>query len=261
MLLATLGAVQQAGAYSIDGDLKDWLKGAPTGSADDWQGRGGVKWTSEDQNSSYLDPGYGGQDYDAEALYVDLFDGDLHIAIVTGRAPGTNQSYPGGDIAINLSWAGGSDSSFELGIVTQDHDGFVAGDVVEVDEWRYGLWTGPAQYNPSGDSVYKKAHPVAVKGGTKKGSARLIYTEGTYDGVSLKDKIGPYDGEHYVIEAMLDLNEMGLNLGSDPFLVHWTEWCANDWIQVDPPKQIPTPPAVVMLGLGLALLRLRRRTR
>ena len=259
-LLAAFTMAPPAGAYVIDGDLQDWLAGAPTRSADDWLPKAGVKWAAEDQITSYLNPGYGGQNYDAEAIYVDISGDDLYIAIVTGRAPGTDVRYPGGDIAINLGWPGGNDDSFEVAIVTQDHDGYTAGDVVAVDEWFYGLWTGANAYDPANANDYKQAHPVAVKSGTRKGEAELVYKKGSYGGATLKDRIGPYTGEHYVIEAKVDLGLLGLDVNGDPFLAHWTQWCANDWIQVDPdPQQIPAPPTLALVGLGLALLGVGRR--
>ncbi len=259
-LLAAFALMPQAGAYVIDGDLQDWLAGSPRGAAEDWRAKAGVKWYAEDQSTNYLNPGYGGQDYDAEAIYVDISGDDLYIAIVTGRAPGTNVKYPGGDIAINLGWRGGNDDSFEFAIVTQDHDDYTAGDVVAVDEWFYGLWTGANAYDPANTNGYKRAHPVAVKSGTRKGEAELVYKKGSYGGASLKDRIGPYSGEHYVIEVEVDLDLLGLDVSGDPFLAHWTEWCANDWIQVDPdPGQIPAPPALALLGLGFGLLGLRHR--
>ncbi len=264
LLIGTLAfsAAASASPYVVDGDLADWLAGPPKGNASDWTpwSDHSLKWVVEDQNSSYLNPGYGGQPYDAEAIYIDLIDDDLYIAVVTGRAPNA-AGYPGGDIALNLNWVVGTeDASFEIGVITRDHDGFRSGDVVEVAEWYYGLWIEPDEYDPSGSSDYKSAHPVGVKSGDKLGKAELVYTEALYDGDSIA-RLGEYTGSHYVIETKLDLSVLGIDLGNDPFLAHWTAWCANDWIQVDPdPQSIPTPSTLFLLVPGfLGLFRLRRK--
>lgn len=72
-LLAS-GLSLQASAYSIDANLADWGV-TRTGSMADWTPNVSVKaWVVEDQTggiNTRLTPGYGGQAYDVEALYVD----------------------------------------------------------------------------------------------------------------------------------------------------------------------------------------------
>jgi len=257
LLFGVLLALQaSAHGYVIDGDLKDWLAESPRGQTTDWRPRTspGMEWRVEDQTGgrgTFLDPGYGGQDYDAEAIYVDLLGDDLYIAVVTGRAPGAT-GYPGGDIALNLGWVAGSlDATFEIGIVTRDHHGFSAGEVYAVTEWYYGLWTAPGIYDRNGISDYKSAHPVGVKSGTKLGTAELVYQVATYGGVPAA-QLGRYDGDHYVVETRLNLGALGIDPGEESFLTHWTAWCANDWIQVDSNlPAIPTPPTLILLAVGL----------
>ncbi len=252
-------------AYTVDGDLSDWIA-MPTGTASDWEPlKSSVKWAAEDQNSSYLDPGYGGQKYDSEAIYVDLIGSELHIAVVTGRAPDPVGGYAGGDIALNLNWAGEGDTDFDIAIITQEHDGFSVGDVVMAESWFYGLWTEPGQ---TGDALtaYKKAHPTAVESGSVigAGKAEVVYEIATFDGESLVGKLGEFTGDdqqHYVVEAMLDLELLNIDLEGNPFLAHWTQLCANDWIQVDPaPGRVPTPATFLLLGIGIiGMVGVRRR--
>ncbi len=44
----------------------------------------------EDDHSSYLNPGFGGQAYDAEALYATWDSAYLYSGLMRGRAPGAS---------------------------------------------------------------------------------------------------------------------------------------------------------------------------
>ncbi|MDP3032753.1 MAG: hypothetical protein Q8N33_11820 [Rhodocyclaceae bacterium] len=89
---------------NIDGNLSDW--GVTSLS---WVPSSGVHYTVEDQTggaNAYLNPGYGGQAYDAEALYAAIIGNRLYIALATGHNPRTLQdparnSYGAGDFAID----------------------------------------------------------------------------------------------------------------------------------------------------------------
>ena len=117
LFLATAPALASF-TMTVDSDLNEWLPGAPSGSsADDWtpvDGHG-IKYFVEDQTGerAYLGPGWGGQDYDAEAVYAQRSATHLNFAIVTGRAPDAD-GFVAGDIAIDF----GLDGTFEYGVVT-----------------------------------------------------------------------------------------------------------------------------------------------
>lgn len=113
-LLMLENGAASAGSVNIDGDLNDWIQ-KPDNTSADW-GRllrpGSTRFVSEDQGDAYLNPGWGGQTYDAEAFYFEIEDKTLYLAIVTGLAPNIEQYKPG-DVAFDF----GSDGSFEYGLV------------------------------------------------------------------------------------------------------------------------------------------------
>jgi len=251
-----------AGSITIDGDLKDWI-GPPQGKASDWTPiRSTTLFQVEDQggnNNTYLDPGYGGQAYDAEAVYLEIADAHLNVAIVTGLNPNNTEWKPG-DIAIDF----GNNGSFEYGIVTSgpeslndSHGSGIGsrGDVYGVTAWNVGLW---------GDSVYKNRHPTSVRNGNLLNSGQpvnLSYGEAKYDGKKISElsaTLGSFGGPHYLIEAAIPIYLFGTDWGQK-FTLHWTMACANDWIAIDPPAQVSEPGSLGLLGLGLVGLLGRKR--
>ncbi len=258
LLLLSASAAQ---ALTIDGDLNDWIN-APTGIDADWSNtlRSSIHFVEEDQNTNYLNPGYGGQNYDVEAIYAERDNSNLNLAIVTGRAPGTS-GWAGGDISFNFDF--GSDStSFEYGIVTQDHDGLLQGQVYAVSEWNYGIWTAPKINDVNGSSQFKSEHPVEIKSGTLLGTIDLAYSSLLYNGTS-PTQMGEFSGSHYVIETRLDLAMLNLGgLDDEQFRVHWAPNCNNDYLQLDlPPADIPEPASLFLLLTGMVGLFGSRRFR
>jgi hypothetical protein len=147
----------------------------------------GIEYTLEDQHASYLNPGYGGQAYDAEALYAVIAkDADnsykLFIALATGHNPNTldkpsANSYGAGDFAIDF----GKDGSYELGInikhtinTSGGKESFgIEGGVYDNAQWALGLWNSAGGYAPGNPDDEQPTHLI---GGDLLGMANLAYT-------------------------------------------------------------------------------------
>lgn len=267
-LLLTLTGFFASSAHAIviDGDLADWGVRKNVGAAG-WTPNAGIQYTIEDQHTNFLDPGHGGQDYDAEALYATIADGKLYIALATGHDPNTVQnpaknSYGAGDFAIDF----GKDGSYELGInihhaTKTGKEGFgIEGGVYGAPTWALGLWDSQGNHAPGNADPL---HPTYLTAGTLLGMAELVYTTTGEKGY------GDWPGHrHYFYEMSLDLALLGAAGwdGHSGFNIHWTENCANDSIIVAPPGvapqpgSVPEPGTLALLPLGLAgLLGLRRR--
>lgn len=246
-------------AITIDGKLGDWI-GTPAGNSNDWKPKdSSVNYVVEDQNTDFLSPGYGGQNYDAEAIYIKSDALNFYVAVVTGLSS-SNTVYPAGDLAFDF----GKNGSYEYGVVVKSDAGLHSnggignqGEVYKVSQWNYGLWD--VNGNPISTS-HKSAdtlHPTTIKEGVKKIGTDLADVVYSNNPITL---LGALGGNHYVIEARISKSVFSQEDLAQSFNLHWTMACANDSILVDPSVNVPTPTVLPMLALGMSVLfRIKKR--
>ena len=245
IILLFVGFMFQAGlahAYTFnpgfiaDGKLNEWGVTPGAFGASQWVPNAGIFYTEEDQSPNvsggYLNPGYGGQAFDAEAMYAAYDSTNLYFAIVTGKTPGDTNGYRPGDIAFDF----GKNGSYEYGIETT---GSNSGKLYSVSSWHLSGWdhTTPTEMDQHGNSL---------------GIGPLVYNQ-----VEDANHHDIYLGDHYVIEGYIPISYFG-SAWNQGFTMSWTETCGNDVIKLN---VTPTPePATMMLfGMGLAGLGVLRK--
>lgn len=246
---------------TVDGNLADWGINPATWLPSDPR----IQYKIEDQTgktNAYLNPGWGGQAYDAEALYALVQGGRLYVALATGHDPRTlhkpsANSYGAGDFFLDF----GKNGTYELAVNINHklphgfETAFVEGGVYRVTTYAFGLF----QETDPGYPLSPTLRPAYLTAGEYLGMAALAYTTHF-----VKDWGAWKDDEHYFYEWGLDLDllrQAGWDGGA--FNIHWTMNCANDTIWLDPPApyDVPAPGTLALLPLGLVgLAALRRRS-
>jgi len=236
-------------AISVDGDLSDWGVTAGTdwdadlgvaSLVEDYVGYGSSAYVYSGDGAGYVGPGYGGQDFDMEAMYL-LVDGDSHmcyLAISTGVEQAGSQAWNGHQGAGDVFFDFGLDSTWDTAVIAS---GANAGQ----------LWTGFSTINAW---PYPQGSPWVVSGGTSAGAASFVYA----DDASAAD--------HNVIElAYLMSDDQWAAFMAGGVRAHWTMQCGNDIGEVTfdptlvPPSVVPEPSSCALMGLGLACVLMRRK--
>lgn len=233
----------------------------------------GVAYSAEDSVASngFVGPGYGGQTYDLEALYVQTVGSNLVITGISGAdlaglpvgASGTCVSgnacytFPIGDFFLGT----GTVNNFTpvVGIeVTGQHldmnaNGYTSG------------WTTPL----AAGSVVDVNGADVVNGGFDRGLVNWSYAGSPsqiaaagYSGQSAL-RMGAVSWEtingHSAFQAVIDTQYLGSTLSSD-YIVHWGELCGNDFLRTS--VGVPEPGSLGLLAAGLLgalVLRSSRR--
>ena len=243
------------GDFVADGNLSEW--GVTPGS--DWQNDVGAKqwletWVGD---RGYVGPGYGGQEFNVEAMYATADCTNLYYAIVTGfpdvGACSDGKHYPG-DILIDLApayvLARDEDPTgpMEFAIETTTYDsahshGGKAGNNQGAGSLYSDVTVSLASLE--WDHVY---YPVEIKrtGYSRNASATLIgQTDFAYNDDT-------YGSDHYVIEGIIPLLYFG-DPGVTTVGMSWTMTCANDIGSLEgefPMCEIPEPGTLLLVGSG-----------
>lgn len=257
--LLLLGAASASQAIAVDGNLADWGL-IFSGAAADWTtSQAGVLSVVDDQgggSGAFLGPGWGGQAYDAEAMYMTWNSNALYIAMVTGHNPATVQnpagnSYGRGDFAFDFNL----DGTWDFGFATANRSGGITqGGLYRTTNanWSYGLWSADGVPGPSTDAT-------GLTGGTFAALGTLVIS-GAQTGM------GALGGNHWIYELAIPVSAFGALWDTQgpntAFDVTWTMLCANDILRLDPPiPSVPVPGTAGLAAAGLAGLGLLRRRR
>jgi len=252
----------------VDGHLGDWGVTAADNNASDfttWSpGIDLLGYHHEDQDdlagrNFFLDPHYGGQDFDGEMMAVAAQGDRLYIALATGQRPDNGfKFYQPGDIRIETSLG-------TYGIEVGGGKGGDPGPAISS-----GAPGSTYQLNSLGEvNTYVPASTLQVAGSiwtdvnwilnslVPYGPTQLeIHDDSLYVGlaefISTRDSV---TAQHSIIELAFDLRLLD---GAMIHSVHWRPACGNDELDVLV-NAVPEPGTLAFLALGgLAVLRRRR---
>jgi hypothetical protein len=183
---------------------------------------------SEDQNTYYLEPGYGGQPYDVEYLGLSVAGGKLYFGLQTGVnliSPATSGYLQPGDLAFDI----GNDGSWDYGLRFWE-----SSPSASILKAKNGWLDVEYQQHAS-------SNPWRVDNGeTASGNFDLRKGNG-------KDGFGNVT---YWLEGYIDLAVFGLSDFDTAIASNFTMYCGNDngRAVVAP---VPEPATMLLLGTGL----------
>ncbi|MDM7913687.1 MAG: PEP-CTERM sorting domain-containing protein [Candidatus Eisenbacteria bacterium] len=192
--------------------------------------------------NGWLDPGYGGQPFDVEAVYLACDASRLYLGVVTGFGPDGGMGWNGwyyqhlcpGDLALDLSGDGVYDYAVDVSAVgAVRHRELV---------WENPSLAGRPAWGGAGD-------PLRVK-----------QWADSFDSESFS--YAAFDGR-YAIESIIELADVDWTGDAK---LHWTMGCGNDLAEIEMKVSNPIPePSTLMLlaagllGSGVLARRSRRR--
>lgn len=218
-----------------------------------WGSDGWTQFADDEgvKNGGYVDPGYGGQDFDAEYLFYKLEGTVLSLGIqsgfdlVDGKVRFQNKNYYAGDLALSFdNDATNYEYAVDFGLLTKDYYGQTK---VDADNNGDGI-DAAGLYSVTGwnnDIIYNASAPFAMDEGS--------FIKG------LESNTAGKDGVSYFRTVSFDL--AGLGFGNEIELdAHWTMSCGNDVLEGHVSAEVPEPNSIPLFALGvLALAALRRK--
>ncbi len=181
-------------------------------------------WTPETNENGWLDPGYGGDLFDVEAMYFGIDDENYYFAVVTGFGPEGRDWYRPGDLFVDFGQDG-----YDYAFITH-MGGALVTDITHYENAALD-WGGVSD-------------PFRVQG--FEGSPMPVgdWSYGEFDG-------------RYALEVKIDKNFLG---PVSDYHIHWTMQCGND--AGDLVDSVPEPATLLLVGgglLGIGARRFRRK--
>lgn len=281
-MFAAAGA--HAATLTVDGNLNDWgvtvadNNGSVFTTINPGIGFMGSFIDDRDDNAGdggFLDPHYGGQNYDTEFMGAALQGNTLYIAIVSGLRPDNGFTrYGPGDMIITSSQGtfgiemgggagGGSDDPIVTGDAgshyTLNSNGFTTGHATTASNQVVG-----GIY--SGDDITWVNNTIAPLTPTQ-----FLVNDGSVEALAFADFVWNVStddtgtAQHSIIEMSFDVRTFLDASGSGTLDIIWGPACGNDFVHltlfIPTADEVPAPAAggLMLFGLlGFAALRRRR---
>ncbi len=206
---------------------------------------GWIQFANDDgvYTNGFVDPGWGGQDFDAEYLYYKLAGNKLSIGLQSGfdlnsgLVVSGGRNYYAGDLALSfdgdttLGDASTYEFAFDFGLLTKDYDQNFVGDPTDgIDD------SGLYQVTAWNENIhFDLSNPFAMEQGS-------LATNG--------ETLAGQDGDSYWRTVSFDTSSLSDFAGFD---AHWTMSCGNDAIDGHAaPAPVPEPATMLLFSTGLA---------